>query len=94
MKISDLYKLPMITENDCILDHSCRYKIDFDTSDSNCKEQIQAVSVAINNHDALVEALADLVANSSPKANMQYHSRRKTAVDLLNKIKGDSNESK
>ena len=42
----------------------------------------------MNDHKDLVKALSDLVVNSSPLANMQYHSRRKNAIDLLAKING------
>jgi len=61
MKLSDIYKLPMNSEYDCILDKDCRYKIDFDVSDSNCEDQVMLVAKAINNHDALVKALNDLL---------------------------------
>lgn len=109
MKISDLYKLPMITESDCILDNSCRYKIDFDTSDSNCEEQIKAVSVAINNHEALVELLTKI----TPKIELANHEHcggcytflggeaethsedceYHAAINLLEKIKGELNDN-
>ena len=86
MKLSDIYKLPMVSEYDCIIDKGCRYKIDFYAGDSNCEEQVRLVAKAINHHDALVKALRDLIDNSSPLANMQYHSRRKSAIDLLTTI--------
>ena len=58
MKISDIYDLPMHQDNDCIMSNDCRYKIDFDVSDSNCDEQIEVLTNALNSHDKLKELLS------------------------------------
>lgn len=104
MKISNLYKLPMITDTDCIVDQDYRYKIDFDGSDSNCEEQIKAVAVAIDNHDALVEALNDLLMEIKDCNIKDYcyscdstihdsDCKVLSAINLLDKIKGESSET-
>lgn len=60
MKISDLYDLPMQQDNGCLLSNDCRYTIIFDTSDSNCDEQIQVVADALNSHDLLTDRIKEL----------------------------------
>jgi len=62
VKISDIYSLPVVSDEGCILDAGCRYKIDFDTSDTNSLQQIDVVKKAINNHDELVSKL-DFISN-------------------------------
>lgn len=57
MKMCEIFDMPVVSDEGCILDAAYRYKIDFNTSDTNCLQQIEAVKKAINNHDELVEKL-------------------------------------
>lgn len=107
-KLSDLYQLPMLDGGDCLMDSGYRYEITFNDSDSNHKDQIKAVSVAINNHEALVDLLERLTPkvefvteticggcyNLTTTKDHEEQCDYIAAINLLNKIKGESNENK
>ncbi|CAM0007001.1 hypothetical protein VPHK373_0010 [Vibrio phage K373] len=60
MKMSDVFCLPMVQGSIVLMSNDHRYVIEFDASDSNYGEQIDHVAHAINNHDRMVEEIAEL----------------------------------
>ena len=72
MKITDIYKLPVVAEYGLIFDRACRYKITFDDSDSNFEEQAKVVEVAINNHEKLIDLLTSITDSFFPWDDCNY----------------------
>lgn len=62
MKMSDVFELPMVCEegDGYLYSNDLRYSIVFDDSDLNMMTQKQSVAHAINNHDRMVEEIAEL----------------------------------
>lgn len=95
MKVSDIYSLPMVNDEDCIMDGACRYQIDFDVSDSNCLSQIDVVTRAINNHDAMYAMLDEILAMQKQwygygmDTHMKLANLAKKIEPLLAKARGE-----
>ncbi|CAL9955121.1 hypothetical protein VPHK24_0006 [Vibrio phage K24] len=60
MKMSDVFKLPMVHGSIVLMSNDHRYVIEFDNSYSDIGDQIEHVAHAINNHDRMVEEIAEL----------------------------------
>ncbi|CAH9015038.1 coil containing protein [Vibrio phage 466E53-1] len=60
--MSDVFKLPMVCEegDGYLYSKDLRHSIVFDDSDANMMEQKTSVAHAINNHDRMVEEIAEL----------------------------------
>jgi hypothetical protein len=62
MKMSDAFKLPMVCEDGdgFIYSKDLRHSIQFDDSDTHMMDHKKAVTHAINNHDRMIDEIAEL----------------------------------
>jgi hypothetical protein len=86
MKIEDIYKLPMLSENGTIYSDDCRYTIIFDKSDRNCDKQADIVTVALNNHDKLLKMVKAFDAYCSSDKDYMSSPFEATVIELINQI--------
>ena len=72
MKMSDVFKLPMVCEDGdgFIYSKDLRHSIQFDDSDTYMMDHKKAVTHAINNHDRMADEIAELRAKIAKKDEM------------------------